>query len=181
LSFKTPQQWLDDFATAERYELLFDREPHPREGEDIAGVGLRVVDRAIQTAIDLHDMLAAVGDLKGPLVVFALRDRITGSDGAIRTVIVGLQQPEAGMWKMLQDWQIIKLLNPIADKPRSQMLGVVPNFEQEIRDLLSDAEDHLRLHLSELDLPFRLPAIDCLACLVPGKLDETRQDGIGRG
>jgi hypothetical protein len=172
LSFKTPQQWMDDFTMAERYDLLFAREPRPREGEDVAGIGLRVVDRAIKTAIDLPEVLAAVGELTAPLVVFALRDRITGSEGAVRTVIVGLQQREGGEWGLLRDWEMIKLLNPIADKPRSQALGAGPMMEQEITTLLTDARNHLETHIQALYLPFRLPAVDNLACLIPGKLHE---------
>ena len=41
LSVRTPQEWQDDFAVADQYELLFGREPRPAEGEDIAGVGHR--------------------------------------------------------------------------------------------------------------------------------------------
>jgi hypothetical protein len=54
LSFKTPQQWMDDFTIAERYDLLSTRELRPREGEGVAVVGPRVGNRAIQTvSIDL--------------------------------------------------------------------------------------------------------------------------------
>lgn len=152
LSFKTPQQWMSDFTIAERYDLLFSREPRPGDGEDIAGMGLRVVDQAIQTALNLPESLAAVGELTGPLVVFALRDRITGSEGAVRTVIVGLQQREGGVWRLLRDWEMIKLLNPLADKPRSQVLGAGPRMEQEIPALLADARNHLDSHIEKLEI-----------------------------
>ena len=138
------------------------------EGEDIAGVGSRVVDRAIQTALDLPDAIAAVGELTGPLMVFTVRDRITGSGGAIRTIIVGLQKQEGVGWRMLRDWEMIKLLNPIADKPRSPMLGVGQRrTEQDIKELLTDAQQHLESCAEELDLPFQLPMIESLACLLP--------------
>ncbi|HOY73865.1 MAG TPA: DEAD/DEAH box helicase [Bacteroidales bacterium] len=166
LNFKTPQQWTSDFTIAERYDLLFAREPRPKEGEDIAGVGLKIVDLAIQSAINLRDMLGFVGELDGPIVVFALRDRITGSEGAVRTVIVGVQKCKDNAWKMLKDWELIKILNPLADKPRSQVLGVEAQMVQEITHLLNEAQHHLESHMEELDLPFRLPAIDSLACLL---------------
>jgi superfamily II DNA or RNA helicase len=169
LNFKTPQQWMDDFTIADHYNLLFAREPRPLESEDIAGVGLRVVDRAIRTAVELPDALAAVGELVGPIVIFALRDRITGSSGTVRTVIVGLQQHEDGVWVVLRDWELIKLLNPIADKPRSQALGVGAMMEQGIVPLFADAQCHLESHMMELGLPFRLPAVESIACLLPGK------------
>ena len=45
LRFRPPEEWKDDFSIAvvERYDLLFAREPRPKAGEDVAGVGLRVV------------------------------------------------------------------------------------------------------------------------------------------
>jgi hypothetical protein len=106
---------------------------------------------------------AAVGELTGPLVVFAVRDRITCLEGAVRTIIVGLQQREGGMWEVLRDWEILKFLNPIADKPRSQMPGVAPRMEREITALLADAQKQLESRMEKLDIPFRLPAIESLA------------------
>jgi Helicase conserved C-terminal domain len=79
LNFKTPPPWMDDFTIADRYDLLFAREPRPRDGEDVAGIGLRVVDRAVRFAGELPDAFGAVGELGGPLAVFAVRDRIAGS------------------------------------------------------------------------------------------------------
>jgi hypothetical protein len=171
LSFRTPEPWTDDFAIADRYDLLFARDPRPKQGEDVAGVGLRVVDRAIRSAIDLRDALAAIGELGSPLVVFALRDRITSSEGTVRTVIVGLQRSDDGQWRILRDWELIKLVNPMADKPRSAVLGVDPSTELETAALLADAEAYLERRLGELDLPFRLPAIETLACLMPARAD----------
>lgn len=173
LSFKTPKQWLDDFTIAERYDLLFAREPSPHEGEDVAGVGLRVVDRALREAIEAADALAPMGELKGALVVFALRDRITGAEGAVRKVVVGLQRSEGSEWKLVRDWELLKLLNPAADKPRSNVFDVKPKGGVDAAKLLHEAEVALEARLNELDLPFRLPAIERLAMLVPGKPDKT--------
>jgi len=107
---------MEDFTITDRYDLLFAREPRPRDGEDIAGVGLRVVDRAVRFSVELLDAFGAIGELSAPLVVFAVPDRITGSDGPVRTVIVGARQSGDGTWGLLRDWELIKLLNPLADK-----------------------------------------------------------------
>jgi superfamily II DNA or RNA helicase len=168
LHFKTPKQWQkNNYLLTDRYNLLFSRKLRPERDEDIAGIGLKVVDQAIQTAIELTDVLSSVGELTGPLVVFAIRDRITGSEGAVRNIIVGLQQ-ECGEWKLLRDWQIIKLLNPIAEKPRSKLLDVTPEAEQDKTKLLLDAKQIIESRLKELDLPFQLPVVESLACLIPG-------------
>lgn len=175
LAFKTPQQWSDDdFLIAERYQLLFSREHRPRDDEDVAGVGLRVVDRALRTAIELPDSVAAMGDLPEPLVVFALRDRITGSDGTVRRVVVGLLRRKNTSWKVLRDWEILRLLNPAADKPRSTAFDSEPVEDFDIAMTVTAAEQSLRSCLHELDLPFQLPDIEKISCLVPGYHDATR-------
>ncbi len=169
LSFKTPPEWLDDFAIADRYELLFAREPQPREGEDVAGVGLRVVDRALRVAIERPDALAAMGELDGPVVIFALRDRITGAEGAVRKIIVGLQHAPSGVWMLLRDWELMKLLNAAADKPRSAVFDVKPKTGLDLLELLAEAGRELEARLDRLDVPFRLPLVERLAMLVPGE------------
>lgn len=168
LNFKTPLQWLTDFTIADRYNLLFARDLKPLNGEDVAGIGLKIVDRVISAAADLTEALAAVGDFPDPLVVFALRDRITGSKGPVRKVITGLQKKKDDGWVLLKDWEIIKLLNLYADKPRSQMFEAEPIPEQETTALIRDAQAHLSCRIEELDLPFQLPVIEEFACLVPG-------------
>ncbi len=168
LSFKTPRPWMDDFTIADQYDLLFAREPRPAEGEDVAGVGLRVVDRALSVGVGYTEALAAVGGLAEPLVVFAVRDKVTGAEGAVRKVIVGVQRDGDGGWALVRDWEVIKLLNPLADRPRSKSFEVAAQRPEEIADMLSAAEAHLQSRLGELDLPFRLPAVESLACLLPG-------------
>ncbi|MEI6260209.1 MAG: hypothetical protein WCR46_09915 [Deltaproteobacteria bacterium] len=54
---------------------------------------------------DPSDIIEVIKELVGPIVIFALRDRITGSSGTVRTVIVGLQQHEEGVWVMLRDME----------------------------------------------------------------------------
>ena len=170
LEFHTPQEWTkDDFTIADRYALMFARESRPREGEDIAGIGLRVVDRALAAAVDATESLAAMRDLDGPLVVFALRDRITGSERTVRKIVVGMQQrAHDGAWGVLRDWEVLKLLNPAADKPRSTVFDAKPWGQVDVVTLLTEAEQHLKSRLGDLDLPFHLPVMEHLACLIPG-------------
>ena len=170
LAFQAPQEWVrNDFTIADHYELLFSRKSQPEEREDIAGVGLRVVDRALRTATDATESLAALGDLSGPLVIFALRDRITGSEGTVRKVVVGLQHNESTSWRLLRDWEVLKLLNPAADKPRSFVFDTKPTGQVDVGALLSEATRHLESRLDEMELPFRLPVMEQIACLVPGE------------
>jgi hypothetical protein len=81
---------------------------------------------------------------------------------------MGATQSGDGSWRLLRDWELIKLLNPLADKPRSQVLAAETRTERGVMDLLGAAHQHVESQLGQLDLPFKLPTVERLACLVPG-------------
>ena len=169
LRFRPPDEWKDDFAIAvvDRYDLLFAREPQPSAAEDVAGVGLRVVDRALSDAAGLTAAFAAIKGLDAPIFVFTVRDRITGSDSSVRAALVAVQSIGDGVWELLRDWELIRRLNPLADRPRSLAItDVRPTHE--FLDLMGDARAHVVAQLDALELPFGLPLVEDLACLVPG-------------
>ena len=172
LSFRPPDEWKDDFtiSAVDRYDLLFAREPRPKKGEDVAGVGLRVVDRGVLDAVNLPAAFGAILGLPGSIFVFAVRDRITGADGPIRTVVVGARFSDNGAWTLLRDWELMQYLNPLADKPRSPVLAD-GHPAHDVADLMESARQYVESQVDALDLPFTLPAIDSLACLVPGKTE----------
>ena len=168
LSMRTPLEWQDDFAVADQYELLFAREPRPAEGEDVAGVGHRVVDRALRDASELPAAFGAITGLNAVHVVFVVRDRITGSDGPVRSTVVGVTPGSEGGWELLRDWELIRRLNPLADRPRSPALSGEVRPERERGDLVEAAQAFVEERLNLLELPFRLPSVEPLCCLVPG-------------
>ncbi|MCY4535460.1 MAG: DEAD/DEAH box helicase [Bryobacterales bacterium] len=169
LRFRPPDEWKDDFAIAvvDRYDLLFAREPKPSVAEDIAGVGLRVVDRAVSDALGLTVALAAIKGLDAPIFVFTVRDRITGSDSSVRSLVVAAQSSGDGAWELIRDWELIQRLNPLADRPRSLAItDVRPNHD--VLDMMTDARAHVVSQIAALEVPFELPLVENLACLVPG-------------
>ena len=169
LSFKTPQDWMNDFTITDRYHLRFSRRGATREGEDIGGVGLKIVDRAILVAVEFSETLAAVDGLDAPIVVFAIRDRFTDSGGTVKKVVAGMRSGNASEWGLIKDWELIKLLNPMAGKPRSAAFEAEEAENVEIVSLLKEAEHQLQSCIQDLDLPFRQPVIESLACLLPAK------------
>jgi hypothetical protein len=126
-----------------------------------------------------------VAELSAPLAVFAVRDRITGSEGPVRTVIVGAEQRSDGTWALVRDWELIRFLNPLADKPRSPALAAEARTAGRVMDLVAAAQQHVESHIDELDLPFKLPTVERLACLVPGTPGATSSsppiEGAGDG
>ena len=170
LRFRPPEEWKDDFSigVVDRYDLLFAREPRPKSGEDVAGVGLRVFDRAVRDAVELTGAFGTNLDLDEPIFVFTVRDRITRSDGHIRAVVVAARPCGDGEWTLIRDWELIQCLNPLADKPRSQVFtDARPAFA--VGDLMADARRYVESQISALEFPFALPTVENLACLVPGE------------
>lgn len=170
LRFRPPDEWKDDFTigVVDHYDLLFAREPRPKDGEDIAGIGLRVVDRAVRDAVELTGAFGVVRDLEAPIFVFRVRDRITGSDGPVRAVVVAVQSSGDGAWTLFRDWELIRRLNPLADKPRSPVFADArPARDGAAR--MADARKHVESQIDALELPFTLPTVEDLACLVPGE------------
>ena len=170
LCFRPPEDWKDDFSISvvDRYDLLFAREPQPKYGEDVAGVGLRVVDRAVRDAVDLSATFGAIKGLNEPIFVFTVRDRITGSDGPVRSVVIGVERVREDTWQLLRDWELVKRLNPLADKPRSLVFADA-HPGQDVADVMATARQYVESQIDALDLPFSLPAVENLACLVPGE------------
>ncbi|MCL6501299.1 MAG: SWF/SNF helicase family protein [Pirellulales bacterium] len=177
LSFKAPEAWRDDFRIADRYSLLFARQAQPQNDEEIAGVGHCVVNRAIRTAIELDDAIAAVPGLEQALVVYSVQDRITGGEGPVRRVIVGMLRTERAAWQLLRDWEVLRVLNSIASKPRSLTSQLSPRKGVDLPAILRDAEQALAGRLEQLALPFRVPAPECLACLLPAEPDRAMAAG----
>ena len=163
LAFATPEEWKDDFAIVDRYRLVFAREPRPRQGEDIAGVGLRVLDRALRDSYELEETVGVVRLLDAPLFVFVVRDRVTAD--AAQPIVVGAQQDTKGSWTLLRDWEIVKTLNSIADRPRS-LTGAAHRTSLNGRRLLIEARKAVELDAEE-SLPFKLPVVEDVAGLLP--------------
>ena len=171
LRFRPPEEWRDDFSIAvvDRYDLLFAREPQPKDGEDVAGVGLRIVDRAVRDAVELTGAFGTIRGLDAPIFVFSVRDRITGSGGPIRAVVVAVQSGGDGAWTLVRDWELMQRLNPLADKPRRlKFKDARPAYD--VADLMEDAQQYVESQIGALELPFVLPAVESLACLVPGEM-----------
>ena len=170
LGFRPPEEWKDDFliSTVDRYDLLFAREPQPRQGEDLAGVGLRVVDRAVRDAVALSAAFATIRGLDAPIFVFSVQDRITGSDGPVRAAVVAAQSGADGDWNLIRDWELVHRLNPFADRPRSLVFSdAEPALD--VSDRIASARQYVVSQVDALDLPFALPTVESLACLVPAE------------
>ena len=169
LRFRPPDEWKDEFAIAavDRYVLLFTRETQPSDAEEIAGVGLRIVDRAVRDALELDAAFAAVRGLDAPIFVFTVRDVVT-YDRPVRAVLVAAQRNSDDTWNLIRDWELMKLLNPLADKPGGRGLratDVRPTHD--VVDMMTEARRYVESEIGDLRLPFELPKVENIACFVP--------------
>jgi len=167
-SFKTPKAWqARDFAIIERYDLRFAREAVSRdEALRIAGVGHRVVDAALADAEALKAAISPVQGLRDPILLFAVRDRVTGRDVVIRRLIYGVQRAATGL-KLLRDWEVILELQDVASMP-SRLLS--PDERVQLDDsaaaLLAEASAWIESVVPQEELLFQYPKFEALLMLM---------------
>lgn len=174
LSFKTPEEWLDNSpGVRRRYEdMIFSRQMRGRDAaEHIVGVGHQAFDRALLQALNQTGMLAAVEGLEAPVVALQVYDRVTEVSGAVRTVTFGvkLHRPDKEL-QLLTDAKLLSILNGLNTRQQETRSEV---NAQSIHEALALARDHLEGLLPSLNLPFDVPAVRPLAVLWPQALQKT--------
>jgi superfamily II DNA or RNA helicase len=166
MRIKTPIEWMSEFSIADRYDLLFSRHLQPTENEEVAGIGLRVVDHAIREACKFPDAYCTIGELDNILAIFAVRDRITDSSKTAKSFIAGTACSREGVLTFLQDWEVIKLLNKVADKPRGQALYAEPHSVNGVESFITKAEDAVIKFVKNTDTSISMPSIEIIALFV---------------
>ncbi|MFS8068562.1 MAG: hypothetical protein ACMG6S_19555, partial [Byssovorax sp.] len=172
LSFKTPEQWCEsDFAVRDRYEGLRFRRDSPASANigHVCGVGHRVFDMALHSSEDLEDVLAIIPGLPEVVAVFAVRDQVTTGSGVVRRAVFGVVGVAPG-WRLLADWELIRSINMVSQKPQTlvRLSGERPSV------LLRSPQEHVALArewfervVNQQTLPFSKPLIDPIALFVP--------------
>jgi hypothetical protein len=94
LAFKTPEGWLVGPAVRMNYDKLsFDRHDRGRDAaQRVLGVGHPAFDQALRQATALTARVTTLprATLGRPLAVFRVIDRITGENGQISALVVGV-------------------------------------------------------------------------------------------
>lgn len=172
ISFKTPDEWKDAIGVQKEYtDIVFERNGDvKRKLDKIFGVGHVVVDKAIRQALNIKDSICIVShsDLSAPLYLIKARDRITSTGESIRFLVFGITKDTIG-WKVLKDWEMIKMLNPIVSKYQLH--------RKEYKSALTT--DRMSVELNEAvkffietqfysDLPFKVPQIESIAVVCCG-------------
>lgn len=171
LVFITPDSWrqADPVIKRQYREMQFDRGPGHDTPQNLLGVGHRVMDQALQQAIAIGASLTAVPSeiCPHPILVYTVRDRVTGEGKAVRYITVAIEQHPNGL-KMLNDWRLLKLINswPLnrqfltrqADRPENASTLTV---------LVQDAENFITGEIEKIEHGFQYPTWEMAAAIWP--------------
>lgn len=173
ISFKTPEDWLDEPGIRRKYEkMVFDRTATGRNAaERIIGVGHKVFDKALRTAAECSVSTAWSRDLEHPLVVFQVYDRVTDQSGRMRQAVIGVERTETSRlgdgWAVLRDWELLDRLNAV--KAREKVQEEPAAMADTLHSLLNDASAWVTARLDSYDFPFRIPECKPIALIwTPG-------------
>lgn len=169
MSFTTPVAWQGKPGVRHRYEdVHLNRKVSGKRGT-VLGVGSRLFDVALDQACQLSDAVASVRKPKKDrtLVIFRCFDRITGNPAQPSSIIAGVVF-DSEESRVVKDWEVLAMLNELADLVRPQVDGDVPPkiITKGSPDFLSMGEELLRDSFPKLDLPFRQPDLELLGVVV---------------
>lgn len=169
LAFKTPEAWQKAAGVKLRYDdVHFCRKSAGKRGT-VLGVGHKLLDAALEQACHLQDSYTSVGSNSAgaSLFVFRCYDRITGNIAQPKTIIGGALY-QAKSFRLLKDWQVLRLLNESSQRIKSSVEAdstPAPVTLGEVQ-ILADAEALMRDALPTLDLPFRQPDLELLGIII---------------
>lgn len=172
LGFIVPEGWrewgiLPDYRGDRA--LVFNRGEAAGSTRLMAGVGLKLVDRALEQALASDVVIASVRDLDTSLAVFAIDDAVTTDRAGPRQVVVGVMRQRDGEWQLLRDGELIAKLNALLVHPRSPSLSSTPSDRppESIGGFMSEARGWLESRLSDLGLTYRHPRVTANGVLHP--------------
>ena len=108
--------------------------------------------------------------LNRPLVVYRIRDKVTGEQRTVRSVILAVEIADGptGADMVLKDWELLERLNGLVGARGFRGNDSVPPADTtRVEQALDLGMSLARNKVSELGLPFRFPEVDPIAVLWP--------------
>jgi superfamily II DNA or RNA helicase len=173
ISFKTPETWSQGVRMPSEYtDMIFDRHDRSeRSNERLLAVGHPLVNAAIAQARNIEAAITTIAteSLPGPLFIFTISDRITSGGLFVRSTAAGMLLQPAGDWTLLPDWELLRLINSLADEYRGRRSEREAQAQAAatVASYLQQASERLQARLPELDLPFELPDTQPISILWP--------------
>jgi hypothetical protein len=196
VAFRTPAAWQTEPGIFPAYQdMVFRREVRGRDAaRRVLGVGHKVMNAALRQALDNTATVATLpaDTLSQPLVVYRVRDRLTGEQRSVRTVILAVEisAEVTGADVVLKDWELLEKLNGLsAARGFRGTDSVSPTETESVLQAIDRSISLVRRKASEMGLPFRFMEVDPIAILWPvvssGKEqgtedeEETGEDEVG--
>lgn len=176
LSFKTPEDWLNDVGIRNSYDgMIFDRQSRSKDAaQKVLGVGHKIVSQALKQAKSFSASLASIPEnvLEHPIMLFRVYDQITGREGSVSTILAGVEtlSMKNGNYNFLKDWEVLEKLNRIADSRDTRKLKTLlsnPDEIEAISSSINHAITFMDKNLNGLLHPFKLPKAELFAVLWP--------------
>ena len=117
--------------------------------------------------------------LDRPLLVYRIRDKVTGEQRTVRSVILGVEVADdtAGADMVLKDWELLEKLNGLVGARRFRGKNSLPPPETApIERALDRGVSLVRERGSDLSLPFRFPEAEAIAVLWPVAASDVERD-----
>lgn len=171
LTFNTPETWCESPGIRDKYAgLIFDRKSTSRDAaQSVLGVGHKLVDLAIEQARSSTASLTLLSTkcLSQPVFVFQIVDRVTATDGPVKTIVVGCSVNKSGDCKILQDWDLLKTLNEsVGNRHFRRSLSMdESDYQSDVLVRSNIASDAVEQECENLDLPFKVPELSLMAIL----------------
>ena len=163
VAFRTPAAWQTEPGIFPAYQdMVFRREVRGRDAaRRVLGVGHKVMNAALRQALDNTATVATLpaDTLSQPLVVYRVRDRLTGEQRSVRTVILAVEisAEVTGADVVLKDWSFLKSLMgfPLREAFAAQILFRLQRLKAFCR-LLTAAFLSCDVRHRRWDFPFAL-------------------------
>jgi hypothetical protein len=174
LAFRTPEVWQTEPGIFPAYQgMVFRREVRGRDAaRRVLGVGHKVMNAALRQARESSATVATLPmeTLTRPLVVYRIRDKVTGEQRTVRSVILAVEIAEGttGADVVLKDWELLERLNGLVGARGFRGKDSVPPTDTtRVEQALDRSISLARNKASELGLPFRFPEVEPIAVLWP--------------
>jgi hypothetical protein len=188
LAFLTPEAWQTEPGISSAYEgMVFSREVRGRDAaRRVLGVGHKIMNAALRQARESSTAVATLPPeaLARPLVVYRIRDKVTGDERTVRSVILGVEVADGSESAdmVVKDWELLEKLNGLVGaRGFREKQSVPPGDTNPVERALDRGASLVREKVSELGLPFRFPEVEAIAVLWPvpstAKEQEPEDDG----
>lgn len=172
LGFIVPEGWREWGILGEyrgERALSFKRSESTQSTRLLAGVGFRIVDKALDQALALDVVAASVKDLEAPIAVFTVDDAVTTDRAGPRQVVLGTTRGREGEWVLLRDGELVTRFNALIAHPRSPSLASAPSSApaDTVGRFVAEASEWLEPRLADLGLGYRRPRLTACGLLHP--------------